>query len=267
VGGTIITNTQFDITYVSDGITPASDIVIGVSAPVDMQSREFHITGADLGFGSGSGTFTGTFETDELNGEVGQDFPDFPTVIHLTIDSVAGGVRGLGFFQDSFINLAVIPVPDPNGIRFDFNADGNVDVTDIDLLVAEIVAGTNEESFDLSGEGVVDETDLRQWLSDAAIHNGFSEAYLPGDTNLDGSVDATDLNNLGLKWQQDVANWSGGDITVDGRVNSADLNAIGINWQQSISMASSVNAPVPEPSAFLLTIVGLALVWRRPRYS
>ena len=59
--GTIITSAQFDITYVSDGITPASDIVIGVSAPVDAQFREFHITGADLGFGSGSGTFTGTF--------------------------------------------------------------------------------------------------------------------------------------------------------------------------------------------------------------
>jgi len=115
VGGTIITNTQFDITYVSDGITPASDIVIGVSAPVDMQSREFHITGADLGFGSGSGTFTGTFETDELNGEVRQEFPDIPSVINLTIDSVAGGgIRGVGFFQDSFINLDVIPVPEPS---------------------------------------------------------------------------------------------------------------------------------------------------------
>ena len=116
VGGTIITNTQFDITYVSDGITPASDIVIGVSAPVDMQSREFHITGADLGFGSGSGTFTGTFETDELNGEVFQESPDFPTFIHLTIDSVAGGIRGVGFFQDSFVNLDVIPVPESSTV-------------------------------------------------------------------------------------------------------------------------------------------------------
>ena len=80
-----------------------------------MQSREFHITGADLGFGSGSGTFTGTFETDELNGEVRQEFPDIPTVINLTIDSVAGGgIRGVGFFQDSFINLDVIPVPEPS---------------------------------------------------------------------------------------------------------------------------------------------------------
>jgi len=114
VQGTIITNTRFDITYVSDGITPASDIVIAVSAPVDMQSREFHITGADLGFGSGSGTFIGTFETDELNGEVWQEIPDFPSIIHIRIESVVGGIRGVGFFQDSFINLDVIPVPEPS---------------------------------------------------------------------------------------------------------------------------------------------------------
>lgn len=117
VGGNIITNTKFDITYVSDGITPASDIVIGVSVPVDEQIREFHITGANLGFGGGPGTFTGTFETDELNGEVWQQMPDFlGSTVHITIDSVAGGIRGTSYFQDSFINLDVIPVPEPSAV-------------------------------------------------------------------------------------------------------------------------------------------------------
>jgi hypothetical protein len=150
---------------------------------------------------------------------------------------------------------------------FDFNSDGNADVMDIDMLIGEIVAGTNEASLDLSGDGVVDDTDLTQWLSDAANHNGFNEAYLPGDSNLDGSVDSVDLNNLALNWLQDVAFWSAGDFTADGRVNSADLNAIGINWQQSIPVATSADATVPEPSALLLTVVGLALVWRRPSRS
>ncbi len=114
VEGTVITNTQFDITYVSDGITPASDIAIDVSAPVDGRFREVHITGADLGFGSGPGTFTGMFETDELNGEVWQ-FPDFSnSLIDIRIDSVAGGIQGVGFFQDSYINMDVIPVPEPS---------------------------------------------------------------------------------------------------------------------------------------------------------
>ncbi len=135
------------------------------------------------------------------------------------------------------------------------------------MLIVEIVAGINQESFDLSGEGVIDEMDLRQWLSDAANHNGFSEAYLPGDTNLDGSVDSVDLNNLALNWQQDVANWSAGDITADGRVNSTVLNALALNWRQSIPIATSADAAVPEPSAWLLTVIGLALIFRGPRYS
>ena len=114
VEGTIITNTQFDITYVSDGMTPASDIAIDVFVPVDGQFREVHITGADLGFGGGPGTFTGMFETDELSGEV-WTFPDFSqSIIEIRIDSVAGAIEGVGFFRDSFINMNVTPVPEPS---------------------------------------------------------------------------------------------------------------------------------------------------------
>lgn len=115
---------------------------------------------------------------------------------------------------------------------------------------------------DLTRDGAVDDTDLTQWLSVAATHNGFGEAYLLGDSNLDGTVNATDLNNLALNWQQNVALWSGGDFTADGVVDSADLTALALTWQQSVPMATSA-APVPEPSALLLTIIGLALVWRR----
>ena len=100
-------------------------------------------------------------------------------------------------------------------------------------------------------------TDLTQWLSDAANHCGFSEAYLPGDSNLDGIVDTADLNNLTLSWHQDVASWSAGDFSADGNVGTADLNKLALNWRQSIPLAAS---PVPEPSHIFLTILGLALV-------
>ena len=151
-------------------------------------------------------------------------------------------------------------------LAIDFNGDGIMDAADIDSLAARIVAGPPfDSSFDLTGDDTVDEADLTKWRSDAATHNGFSEAYQLGDSNLDGSVDATDLNNLALNWRQSVSEWSGGDFTADGFVDSADLNALALNWRQSISMASAVSAPVPEPSAWLLTVAGLALVWRRRR--
>src|SRR5687767_904653 len=77
-GGTVITGATFQITYVSDGVTPASDIEIFVDIPVGpSESREIHVTGADLGFGSGPGTFSGTLQTDALNGTVYQS-PFFP---------------------------------------------------------------------------------------------------------------------------------------------------------------------------------------------
>jgi hypothetical protein len=142
----------------------------------------------------------------------------------------------------------------------DFDGSGIVDVMDIDALVGEIVAGANGALFDLSGEGIVDDTDLAQWLLGAATHNGFSNAYLTGDSNLDGFVNSTDLTNLALNWQQEAARWSAGNFTAsDGIVSSADLNKLALNWQQSIPFAATVSSPVPEPSVLLLAVVGLAL--------
>ena len=197
------------------------------------------------------------------------------------IDDVAVWNRPLGQAEATYLfnngtgtaigaaNPDIAFVPDGGGTfgSCDYDTDGSCDIEDIDSLVAEIAAGTNDALFDLSGDGVVDDTDLTQWLRDGATHDGFGEAYLLGDSNLDGSVNSTDLNNLALNWQQHVALWSGGDFKVDGVVDSADLNELALNWRQSIPMASVVNAPVPEPSALLLAVVGSTLVWRRSRRS
>ena len=153
----------------------------------------------------------------------------------------------------------------PDQSMLDFNNDSDVDVRDIDALVEEIVDGTNKTIFDLTGDGTVDKIDLTQWLSGAATHNGFGqEAYLAGDSDLDGKVDAMDLNSLALNWRQDSALWSTGDFNADGMVNAADLNGLALNWRSEL-MAASANAPVPEPSAFFLSFAGLAVICRRFR--
>lgn len=148
----------------------------------------------------------------------------------------------------------------PESSILDFNSDTNVDVLDADLLVGEIAVGTNGGIFDLSRDGIVDEVDLNQWLSDGATHNGFAEGYLPGDSNLNGKVDAIDLNSLALNWRQSVAKWSEGDFKPDGVVNAADLNKLALNWQRAIQPAAAINSPVPEPATLFLTILGLILV-------
>ena len=140
----------------------------------------------------------------------------------------------------------------------DFDGNGVVDTADVDALVQAIVAGTNEPVYDLTGDDAVDDADLAKWLDDAATENGFAAAYFSGDANLDGIVDAADLNVVGINWQDNVMGWSFGDFTADGIVNAADLNDLGVSWQQSTPIA----AAVPEPSSLCLIaslLVGFSL--------
>ncbi len=150
----------------------------------------------------------------------------------------------------------------------DFNNDGLLNVDDLDLLGKEIIAGSNNADFDITGDQIVDLADQEKWLDDSAIANGFTESYLDGDANLDGTVNATDLNALGINWQQTVDPWSQGDFNADGVVNATDLNDLGINWQKSIPMAAQA---VPEPVALLLwgqfMVAGLMLRTARRRES
>ncbi len=112
-------------------------------------------------------------------------------VFRYGMDSDPMLTQGLVFYDDSPILFG------------DFTRDGILDIADLDALNAEVLADTNGAQFDLDGNGAVNNADLSQWLSQAATTNGFTAPYLLGDSNLDGSVNTIDLNNLALKWQHD----------------------------------------------------------------
>ena len=125
----------------------------------------------------------------------------------------------------------------PVDVDCDFDGDGNCDGTDIDALQADAVAGLDSPQFDLDGDGDVDMDDRDQWLFDAGVMNGFpTTGYLPGDFNLDGSVDVSDFNI----WNGNVftANsaWTAGDYTLDGFVDVSDFNI----WNANVFTAASV---------------------------
>ena len=143
----------------------------------------------------------------------------------------------------------------------DFNGDGNYDCADIDALVAEVAGGTNPTSFDLTGDGFVDSDDVTAWLAEAGEANiGPERAYLPGDANLDGSVDVGDFN----VWNSNkfTANpaWCAGDFNADGSVDVGDFNI----WNANKFTASDVSV-VPEPGSLILLLAGLPLLARRRR--
>ena len=65
-----------------------------------------------------------------------------------------------------------------------------------------------------------------------------------GDANLDGKVDAADLNILALNWRTPVAGWGSADFTKDEMVNAADLNALALHWRQDVSASPAAAGPV-----------------------
>jgi len=112
--GSIITNTTFDIRYVSDGTTPASELDIHLGVTVNDTFLETVVTGADLGFGSGPGTFVGTISTLALNGEATSFFGP-SAALSLEIGSINDPplIEGSGYFDNSSIIFDIIPVPEP----------------------------------------------------------------------------------------------------------------------------------------------------------
>lgn len=160
--GSEIFSTEFDITYVSDGATPASDMLIVVGFPTTTEYVELHVTGADLGFGDGPGTFTGTLTTDALNGiTVGSFFPPY-SIVNLDIGAVNGQIDGVGYFEDSFINFDV--AGDAGSCDGDANGDGVVDPLDTGYVLARFgcsvgAGNANCDDADVNADGVVDPLD------------------------------------------------------------------------------------------------------------
>ena len=133
----------------------------------------------------------------------------------------------------------------------DFDANGQLDTADVDALVAEIVAGTHDEVFDLTADSKVDRADLDQWLVAAGSRNFPSgTAYPSGDANLDGKVNAADLNSLALSWRGNSAAWSDGDFNADGVVDAADLNALALNWRTDVTAAGARTPRAPLANRF-----------------
>ena len=150
-----------------------------------------------------------------------------------------------------------------DGDDYDFDGNGAMTSDDIDALVRQIIAvrqGNKPNlAFDVTQDGSVDTHDRDEWLSAAATTNGFADSYFLGDANLDGNVDAQDLNALGQNWLGHPNIWSLGDFNADGTVDVSDLNKIGQNWLGSIPMATTTQN-VPESRSWNLLAIILAYV-------
>ena len=142
----------------------------------------------------------------------------------------------------------------------DFNEDHVYDCQDIDALVTEVVSLENGGQstsiwFDVDGNGSVDRGDIDSWLAIAGETNlGFLRRYLPGDANLDGSVDVSDFNLWNANRFAESTSWCSGDFNADGVTDVSDFNIWNLN---KFRTGDSIAALVPEPSMTHVLAVGL----------
>ena len=136
--------------------------------------------------------------------------------------------------------------PSPGSVAFgplpgDFNEDGAVDETDIQLLFDQLNNAEPDLAFDLDGDGDVDVADR-----DVMIEGVLRTSY--GDANLDGAFNSSDLVQTFQvgKYEDGVdgnATWSEGDWNGDGDFTSSDLVVAfqGGGYQAALANASVTN--------------------------
>lgn len=106
----------------------------------------------------------------------------------------------------------------------DFDADGDLDLADIDALVSRVANDNFSIPFDLVADGILGSADIDAWLGLAGSRNlGPQRMYRRGDANLDGGVDGSDFGIWNANKFSAHAAWSKGDFNADGFVDGSDF--------------------------------------------
>ena len=127
----------------------------------------------------------------------------------------------IGSFEVSFSNV----------VDGDFDNDGDLDCNDIDALNSAIILGTNHPTYDVTGDNLVNQDDLNEWVLNL-------KGTLFGDANLDFDVDTSDFNIWNSNKFQSGRNWCTGDFNADGNTDISDFNIFNSNKFQSARLVA-----------------------------
>ncbi len=136
----------------------------------------------------------------------------------------------------------------------DYDGDGSLGAGDLNILSAAIAGGDMDAKFDVNADGAVDVADLNFFATDET--KLFSWI---GDANVDKEFNSGDLVAVFAAGKYETgaaATWEEGDWNADLKFDSGDLVAAfaGGGYEQGPRGAA---AAVPEPNAMGLVLLGL----------
>ena len=254
IGGSFTQQTEATITMDIGGREPGTTHdLIGVSGPAVVGGRlelnlandftpdpsdEFTLFGAD--------SIVGVFDNVATGHRVAASDGDGSFVVHYGIGSVMEENRLIAY---NFLAS--------DALLGDFDQNGTLDATDIDLLSGAV--GGSDLGFDLVYDAVIDQHDRQFWVEDIMDTNF-------GDTNLDGQFNSTDLVLALQKGEYEDSidgnsGWADGDWNGDGDFDTSDFilafqsgtYEAGAN---AIAAKAQSVAKVPEPTSLGLLIIG-----------
>ncbi len=140
------------------------------------------------------------------------------------------------------------------GLLGDFNGDGQLDASDINLLSGAV--GSNNLQFDVTSDGAVTSADREFWVINL-------KGSLIGDADFNGEVMFDDFLTLSGNFGA-PGGWAAGDFDGSGTVDFPDFLALSGNFGR---VAGSTITAVPEPQSnsgvLLLGLVTFATAFRR----
>jgi autotransporter-associated beta strand protein len=224
--------------------------------------------------GPGSVTFSGS------NSYTGATNVDGGTLV---VSSAHALPAGTGLVIGTTSATATVQLAKGSGVStvtsLTINGGSTLDITNSGLVInyagspsplatiIPLVAGGTITSSDLPAGYAVGYADGTHDVgTSAAAQTILIKRTLIGDTNLDGTVNLTDLLNLLNNYGQAGRDWSQGDVNYDGSVNLTDLLDLLNNYGQTAGSASLASSQVvPEPAMTSLLLLGAGSILSRRR--
>lgn len=149
-------------------------------------------------------------------------------------------------------------------LRGDFDANGELELSDLNRITDAIAAGQGARELDLDGDGSITQSDLTIWVKD------LKRTYI-GDSNLDGEFNSRDFVQIftPAKFEQDLpADWGEGDWNADQRFDSGDfVVAFADGGFELGPRNASQNVPEPRTPCLLLLSLFLMHLYRPTKWT